>query len=262
MDWENEAQPNEQSGAHSNAEQSMPRSPIRPHHPQSSGYVGETPKPSKPQPPSAADPDTRTPQTPEKVELALDNLRQKMAGVAQEYAEGKINQAQFNAIYRRYSEQRDITERLLERNPDSNAWQSVVAPGHTGFLRQHFAARYLSYAIYRLDDATLITLQGRVRLPMAQIRPVIIQIRQIHSQGHQLGAAWRQLRDESWVFVVPGYYTVAVVIFSLEPATLQRKVVEDAHKDFEQANRRLLERGAYTPDALVYPHRAILAEDD
>ncbi len=251
MDWENDSdQPKQPDNAQ--------RSPIRPDHPQPFTTPGDAPKPSKPRPPDPANTPHHAAQTPEKVEAALEQLREKMAGVAQEYAEGKINQAQFNAIYRRYSEQRDITERLLERDPDSNAWQSVVQPGHTGFLRRHFAAKYLSYGIYRLSDADVVILQGRVRLPQAQIAPVIGQLRQILQQGHQLGPAWRPLRDGTWVMVVPGRYTVAVIIFSLEPAVMQRKVVEDAHTDFEQANRRLLERGDYTPEALVYPHRALL----
>lgn len=194
----------------------------------------------------------------EKAEEALENLSQKMATLSQEYAEGKINQAQFNAIYRRYSEQRDITERLLQRNPDSPAWQSVMQPGHTGFLRDYFSAKITSYGIYSLKDGRQITLQGGVRLPQGQLLPIIAKIKQLVEQGHKLGPAWRQLKDENWVLIVPGKWTMAVVIFSLEPAVIQRKKVEDAQRDFERANEKVLQRGEFDPEGLVFPHRALL----
>ena len=37
-------------------------------------------------------------------------LRKKMEHIASEFADGKINRAQFNAIYRRYDEQRTIID--------------------------------------------------------------------------------------------------------------------------------------------------------
>jgi hypothetical protein len=79
----------------------------------------------------------------------LESLRGKMEGVAHDYASGKINRAQFNAIYGRYDEQRKIIERLLERDPESEAWQQVANSGHTAFLLSHFQSRPLYYIIYR-----------------------------------------------------------------------------------------------------------------
>lgn len=197
--------------------------------------------------------------TPEqKAQQAIQTLITKMAAVAQEYAEGKINQAQFNAIYRRYSEQRQITERLLERDPHSQAWQSVIQTGHTGFLRSHFESRIISYGIYRLEDGQQIILQGGVRLPTPQLMPVLSKIKRVVEQGHKLGPAWRELKDQNWVFIVPGKLTISVVIFSLEPALVQRKQVEDAQRDFERANEKVLLRGEIDINSLVFPHRALM----
>ena len=210
------------------------------------------------------DPDARAAEseaTPgAKAESAIDSLRHKMSQIAQEYAEGKINVATFNAVYRRYSEQREITERLLERNPNSEAWQSVVQPGHTSFLRDFYAAKIVSYGLYRLSDGYQITLQGKVRLPQAQLMPIFARINDIIQKGHKLGAAWRQLKDQNWVLMMPGQYSASVVIFSLEPAVVQRKMVEEVHRDFERANERALIRGDLAPRSLVFPHRALLEE--
>ena len=261
---------NEEQPQQPEADDSLPKkdtqSPIRPQHP---NPPKPTPKPRtrpmKPRPTTGRliDPDKRAEEVAKaKVSsdgaAAVDDLRQKMSEVAQEYAEGKINEATFNAVYRRYSEQREITERLLERNPDSEAWQSVVKAGHTSFLRDFYAAKIVSYGLYRLKDGKQITLQGDVRLPQAQLMPIFARVNDIIQKGHKLGAAWRQLADQNWVVMMPGQYSASVVIFSLEPAVVQRKMVEEAHRDFERANERALVRGDLSPQSLVFPHRALL----
>ena len=79
-----------------------------------------------------------------RVEDAIRNLRVKMAAIAIELAEGRINQAQFEAIYNRFQEQRAITESLLARDPDSEAWQHVLSEGSTHFLRELYEAEMMN----------------------------------------------------------------------------------------------------------------------
>jgi hypothetical protein len=247
-------------------ENSPPRSPIRPQHPDQAHARPSTARPVKPISPRSTSeiaalsttPDPDPAKQVQQVEQALQELRDKMKAVAEEYAAGKLNQAQFNALYRRYSEQREITERLLERNPESDAWKSVIRSGNTAFLRDHFSAKIISYGIYHLADGQNIVLNGQVRLPQHQLAPILEKLRTIIQQGHTLGAAWRQLKDESWVFIVPAKYSLAVVIFSLEPSLIQRKMVEDLHQDFERANEKALQAGLTAPSQLVFPHRALL----
>lgn len=235
-------------------------SPIRPQNPEPPRpkVAPSLARPTRPQPPTSEHPATGEDEQIARAEEALERLREKMAEVAAEYAEGKLNQAQFNAIYRRYTEQRDITQRLLERNPQSDAWQSVVKAGHTSFLRDHFTAKIISFGIYHLEDGGQISLTGGVRLPHDQLMPIFARIKAAVVGGHHLAPAWRPLKDGSWVVIVPGQLTVAVVIYSLEPAGVQRKMVADAHDDFERANEKLLRRGDFTPEGLVFPHRALM----
>jgi hypothetical protein len=243
-------------------------SPIRPRHP-NPPQADPKPRtrPIKPRPKTGHLDDPGSWMDADSNDISLDgaaaaiaSLRQKMQEVAQEYAEGKINEATFNAVYRRYSEQREITERLVERNPDSDVWQSVVQAGHTAFLRDYYAAKIISYALYHLKDGHQIALQGAVQLPHAQLMPIFARVNDIIQKGHKLGAAWRQLKDQNWVLMMPGKYSASVVIFSLEPSVVQRKMVEDAHRDFERANERALIRGDLAPQSLVFPHRALLED--
>ncbi len=197
----------------------------------------------------------------QRAEEALINLREKTARLAAEFAEGKLNQAQFDAVYSRYSEQRDITERLLTRNPESQAWQSVVKPGHTGFLKQMYEARVISYAIYDQETGEHISTTGPVFMRPSQIKAVLARLKAVSQTRGNPGPAQKQLTDdERSVLFVPGEQTVAVVIFSRAPSPSQIERIKDIHHDFERANQHTLRRRDYTGSRMVFPHRALFEE--
>jgi hypothetical protein len=66
-----------------------------------------------------------------------EQLRQKR-WIANEFAEGKLNRAQFTAVS---SIVNDASSSSDAGNDPALAWQRP--PGHTSFLRQHFEARVL-----------------------------------------------------------------------------------------------------------------------
>jgi hypothetical protein len=188
---------------------------------------------------------------------ALERLRQKMAAIADEFAQGKLNRAQFHAIYQRYQEQRDITERLLQRDPKTGAWQTVVQPGHTGFLREHFEARVESYSIFHIHQQRLVARNGSLHLPFKQITPILAKLKTIIEKKGVPGLARRRLSADRYVVFVPGSQTVSIVVFSLEPAAAQVEMVQDMHHDFERANYQVLQGEAWNPREMVFPHRAL-----
>ncbi len=234
----------------------VPLSPIRPEPPDTQAHDSAPPLP--PTPPSRAPERSLTPRERlQRAEDALIELREKMARLANEFAAGKLNQAQFDAIYARYSEQRDITERLLARDPASQAWQAVIQPGHTQFLKQHYAAVPLSYAIYALETGTRITLTGTLQMRRPQLEAVLQRLRTVISKRGIPSPAQKALSDGKHVVFVPGELTVAVVIFSREPAAGQVARLKDIHHDFERANHRALLHQDYNTARMVFPHRAI-----
>ena len=239
------------------AQSVLPRSPVRP----------SAPDDEEPQPLLAPLPLDKSlsgdtgPLTPrqqlQRVEEALIALRERMAQVAAAFAQGTLNQAQFDAVYARYSEQRDITERLLTRDPESQAWQSVIRPGATRFLLEHFAAVPLSYAIYDQESFEQIVITGTVQLAEAQVRTALHHLKAVIAQRGNPGPARRSLADGRCVVFVPGELTAAVAIFSLDPARAQVERVSDIHRDFERANWHALQRHDFTAGRLVFPHRAL-----
>ncbi|MBZ0286732.1 MAG: hypothetical protein K8I30_03890 [Anaerolineae bacterium] len=223
------------------------RSPIRPSNPSASESHASTPDDSPLQEvPTVDDPET-----------ALTGLRGKMERVARDFANGKLNRAQFNAIYGRYDEQRKIIERLIERDPENPAWHHVAEPGHTAFLLNHFQARPMYYIIYRLDLPTPLMMGGKQEPDMRHIEPALRALGKMSNRPRS-GLARKSVGSGQWLVLALGEFAVTMVMFMLEPSTVQLNRVRDLHADFERANRSALERGTQSFDRMVFPQRALV----
>ena len=55
-----------------------------------------------------------------------------------------------------------------------------------------------------------------------------------------------------------GDFAATAVMFSLEPANAQARLVRDLHADFERANQAALARGWIVPERMVFPQRALV----
>ena len=223
-------------------------------------------RPTAPQTPPAEpfrppQPSVTPPEAPTNPTTALVELRRKMELIADEFSQGKINRAQFNAVYKRYSEQRTIIERLVERNPDSQAWKQVIGlKGQTGYLRHQFEAQTLFYVVYRHNRHEPITSGGK-RSPNDQIvQPVLDRIWSMKNRP-QNGLGRKPIGDTKWLILASGEYAATIVTFSLEPSFAQARLVRDLHADFERANQAALARGWLVPDHMVFPQRALTESD-
>lgn len=229
-------------------------SPIRPVRPEPSSPApqpAQQPQPAKPRTESDIDPVT-DPQT------ALQVLRRKMEAIADEFSAGKLNRAQFNAMYQRYSEQRTIIERLLQRNPQSDAWKQVIAQrGQTGFLRAQYAAIPLMFALFLHGNLKPLMRSGAPVLPDELATRLLMRVWNMPSRPRQ-GLGRRQLTNDEWLIMATGDYAATLVVFSQEPALAQVELVRDQHADFERANLTLLSRGVVSPERMVFPQRALL----
>lgn len=180
-----------------------------------------------------------------------------MEDVASQFARGEINRAQFNAVYGRYKEQRTLIERLIERDPDSSAWQQAAAPGHTDFLLRHFEARPLYYVIYALDAPRLLMTGGRTDPDFNRLQPVLNALFQTPGR-RQGGIARKETGNGQWLLLAVGERAVTLVMFALEPSNGQIIQVRDLHAEFERANRDALARGTRSLERLVFPQRALV----
>ncbi|MEP7290867.1 MAG: hypothetical protein ABI835_03740 [Chloroflexota bacterium] len=188
---------------------------------------------------------------------AINALRNKMALIADEFGNGKINRAQFDALYQRYGEQRTIIERLIERDPESSAWKQVLGVGQTGFLRQHFEAQALYYVVYRHNQPEPILSSGKQQPVLALIEPALRRIWSMNFRPQQ-GLGRRAIGDSQWLLIATGDQAATAIMFSLEPSIAQARLVRDLHADFERANAAALARGWIVPERMVFPQRALI----
>lgn len=245
------------------------RSPIRPTHPNTedvtrpaparSGMIAKAAQLSTEK--AIADAENAPHDTmPENPEAALELLRRKMEIVANEFGEGKINRAQFNAIYGRYSEQRTIIETLQKRNPENPAWKQAAAPGHTSFLRQHFEARLGYYLVYQHNIPSPLIMGGKQQANMDQISGVLQSLWSMNKRP-KIGLARKEMGSGQWLVLALGEFAVTLAMFMLEPSVTQATWVRDLHNDFERANRRALSNGTRSLDRFVFPQRALAEKD-
>lgn len=230
------------------------QSPVRPERPKLAEDSVEIPRVRLDSPPSPTS--TGENPAPDNPQAALERIRQKMEQVATEFSQGKINRAQFNAIYARYSEQRTIIERLLERNPQNQAWKQAAAPGHTSFLRDHFEARLLYYLVYQHNIPTPLAMGGKHQANMDKISQILHQLWSIKNRP-QIGLARKDMENGQWLVLALGEHAVTLVMYMLEPSLTQLHLVRDLHADFERANMTALTRGTRSLDRFVFPQRAL-----
>jgi hypothetical protein len=189
----------------------------------------------------------------------MNELRHKMEAVADEFAQGVINRAQFNAVYKRYAEQRSIIERLLERNPESEAWRQVIsAQGHTNVLRTQYEAQPLYFLIYAHGKREPI-MSGGENPKDAEIIPVLKRVWE-QTNKPKAGLGRKQLERGYWLILATGEYTATAVVFSQEPAITQAKLVRDLHADFERANQSVMARGWIVQERMVFPQRSLFED--
>ncbi|MFN8531149.1 MAG: hypothetical protein U0670_21305 [Anaerolineae bacterium] len=223
------------------------RSPVRPTPPQiATGSAAPVPPPAPQTESPARDPVT-----------ALNSIRAKMEAVSDEFAQGTINSVQFNAMYRRYSEQRTIIEKLIERDPESDAWRRVMSvKGQTGFLRTQFEALPLYYAVFQANSSRPLLMGGK-QTPIEVLLTVIAEKLWALPNRPNPGLARKTLSTGQWVIVATGSHAGTFVVFSLEPSNAQARLIRDLHADFERANAAAFERNQLIPERMVFPQRAL-----
>ncbi|MAU13584.1 MAG: hypothetical protein CL607_27455 [Anaerolineaceae bacterium] len=185
-------------------------------------------------------------------------LRDRLTMLSDEYAAGNLNAPQFNALYRHYSEKRILVERLIERDPDSKAWQAAAQPGFTQNLRDRFQSRPKYYVVFKRGRAEPLIASGK--LPEEVAREVLKFSRAIwRLPSWKKGLARKQLSDGYWMMLVTGDTTFTMAVYFMEPSGNQGIELSNMHTDFERANEGPLARNM-PPDRLVFPQRALLEQ--
>jgi hypothetical protein len=180
---------------------------------------------------------------PGDLRLFLQELRAKMARLAEDFAQGKLNRKQFQEIYSHYQKQRQAVESAIVGASGADQWRSSIVTGTTGVLRERHAAVVMAYAIYDNTSSLPLASVGRFRIDAGLLIPMLSSFRSAATEIFGAGLRSTEIEGGRWLCFVPGYHTTLMVLFSVEPARVQLTLIEDLHRDFEVANRATLSGG-------------------
>lgn len=190
----------------------------------------------------------------------LNRVRDKLDRLVEDFANGRVNQAQFEELYTHYQNERNAVERLMTSRPSSNAWRMAVTEGQSINIRRRLAARVVGYAVYVNHDETPLRVYGEFSsLDPKWVSPLLARVRS--SKLFVVGSFETASDEETCLCAVSGQITTLLVLFTKEPARIQLQSLEDLHSHFEQANYRLLSKGTegsqrIDPARLVFPYAA------
>ena len=199
--------------------------------------------------------DEQVPKNKQNPQEALEQIRKRLKAATQEYSSGRLSAIQFNAVYRHYTEKRQITEMLIARDADTEAWQSAAAEGTTSYLKDRFEARPLYYLVIRKGDTKPLLTDGKVPQKAAE---QIYKLLQVFWEIPEckIGLARKSIGDGMWVMIMVGELSLTITIYFLQPSTIQVNQLRDLQSDFERANHQALERDL-PASRMVFPQRAL-----
>mgnify|MGYP001618662659 FL=1 len=221
------------------------------------------PPPAKPPAPAAINVEEFTdPMSPrpkgsarEQAEEYLERLQTKLSRLAEDFAEGTINRAQFQKLFEHYQREKKSIEDLLgAADAGDDSFKQAMTEGQSVIIRKQNVSRAQGYAIYENDSGLTVTTLGKFDLDAAQVIPMLSSFRAATPEIFGAGMRSTAIEGGRWLCFVPGQYTTMLALFNTEPAPKQLSYIEGLHRLFEKANRHRLVKSPINADGLLFPH--------
>lgn len=219
---------------------------------------GSAPDPIPPVIPTSA---TSTPPEPglasvnsqEQAQAYLERMRNKISALAERFASGNLNRAQFQELYEYYQKEMQAVESYVALDRNSDDWKKAVNEGQSILIRRRNKAMILGFSIYENASGMPIKSGGQFALDPALFVPMLSAYRSAAEEifGAQLRST--QIEGGQWLCFVPAKVTTTLAIFNLEPSGMQLKKLEELQQLFENANAGRLTQSPIDPDSLVCP---------
>lgn len=187
----------------------------------------------------------------------LRRIESKVKRLVDDFAQGKINRRQFDEMYAHYQRQRELIEVALETSVEVSDWQDLETLEATSAIRLRYAAQSLGGAVYLKDSNVPLHTEGDFPVDSERVNSLISSFHAAATELFRTGIR-TEIEDGRWLCLVPGRFSMLSVVFSQEPPLAQIALLEDLHRDFEQANVTYLETGVADSLNMVYPYAAVL----
>ena len=187
----------------------------------------------------------------------LKILEDKLDQTVQDLADGLINRAQFENLYRHYQNQRRVVRGFMQQAGDA-ARLTSVGIGESMVIRQRYAAKVLAYAVY--DNLTSLPLHtvGQFPLESELVVGFFSGFRSAIAEIMGTGARKAVTDDGKVLIYVPGQKTTLIVLYSSEPADIESLSLRQAHEHFEKINAAVLVNSPIPENQLIFNYDMFL----
>jgi formylglycine-generating enzyme required for sulfatase activity len=209
----------------------------------------EEPPPKTAEPPtSTLDPDT---------ERYSQELEVKLDRTVQDLADGIINRAQFENLYRHYQNQRRMVQGLVVEGSDQVP--AILADGESSsIIRKRYAAKVLAYAVYDNESSAPLHTRGNFPVDDDLVVGFLSGFRSAAAEIMGAGAAKAEAEDGKMLCFVPGQYSTLIVIYSSDPAEVDVRSLRQTHFHFETLNEGLLKQDPIPTGSLLFNYDMVL----
>lgn len=226
--------------------------------------VAQPPPPTPPAPvaPASATPASVAPapaestSTEEAAERYLEKVQAKITKLAEDFAAGSINRAQFQDLFAHYQREMRTVEQVLESKQGD--WRDATTEGQSIMIRKRKLARAEGYAIYENESGMPLSTLGKFELDPELIVPMLSSYRAATKEMFGGGLRSTEIENGRWLCFVAGEFSTLMALFSVEPAPKQLDYLGQLHRTFETANRARLATSPVNPDELIFPHEHFL----
>jgi hypothetical protein len=180
----------------------------------------------------------------------LEQLDTKLDRTVQDFADGIINRAQFENLYRHYQNQRRVIQGYLES----------VKPGESLIIRRQYAAKVLAYSVYDNESSLPLHTVGDFPLENELVVGFLSGFRSASTEILGAGAQKAVAEDGKVLVYIPGQDTTLIVLYSSEPAEVDIRGLRQAHQHFEKVNGPTLLDKPINASALLFVYDLYLTK--
>jgi hypothetical protein len=190
------------------------------------------------------------------VERHLQEVEAKLDRTVQDLADGLINRAQFENLYRHYQNQRRMLQGLIAEG--SGQMPASLTEGESMVIRQKYAAKVLAYAVYDNESSVPLYTMGNFPVDNDLVVGFLSGFRSAAVEILGAGAAKAEAEDGKVLCYVPGQYCTLIVLYSSDPAEVDMRGLRQIHLHFETLNAGLLKRRPIPAGMLLFNYDLVL----
>ncbi len=181
-------------------------------------------------------------------------VESKIQALLAEFADGKLNREQFNALYERYSGQLAVAQQALATGRSAASGQLQSSGESTVAIKHEHMGKAVGLAIYQNCTGVCIETLGAFDVSAYVVSPVLNDFNHMAEPQRLMAQRVVALPGQRWLLFAGGRYTTVATLFHNEPSPHQVREILRLHTDFEVANATLLEQGGHLDgQRMAYP---------